>query len=527
MKFRKTIATLSAAALFSSVAITANAKEYQLTDVSTEADYYHTVKKLVEFDIISGYSDNTFKPGNLVTRGQAASMLAKLLGVDLSDVKDPGYSDVTIDNSHYVTIAKLTELGFFDEVGEFKPNDILTRAQLAELFVKAFEFESDTFKTFNDVSKDDEYYKYIGILGSLDITRVGEDYRPNEGVKRANFAVFIERAINFKRSDNKQDIFDTWGTWDNKGVINPPKETDEDKEEDPKTDDNNQPTNETEKLRFQLLETEIEVALDDFEDAEEEIDKILENLKKAEKAKDEGDIEDEKENLSDALKELEDLIDDAEDVLKRAREANFADLDKDEENLDKAIDNAKELISDNLSKSYSEDYFEDKLDEAIDELEDKIKDAERALKSDSLIGLNSNYMSLQTEIEDAEETLESYEDSDVESLEDEAEDLENVIDEAEDLIKKLEDTIEDKFDSQVKYFKKLIDDILDDLEEAIDDEDKSEIYDAQEDLEEVIENAEKLLKDYKDVEIKSVENDKSTLEDTIERAEKALAESKK
>nr|WP_106783621.1 S-layer homology domain-containing protein [Lysinibacillus timonensis] len=523
------VPSLIAAALFTTAGVSAEASGKEFKDVSNSADYYHTVKKLVNFKIIGGYSDGTFKPGNYVTRGQAASMVARILNVDLKNVKDPGFKDVSTAYTHYPAIAKLTEMGIFDAAEKFDPNRNLTRAEMADILVNAFNLVSDEIKTFDDVDQAAAYYKEIGIIGALDITRNEGKFRPEDGVKRANFAVFIERVINFKRADDKEDLWDSWGNWDSKGVIKHTKptnpENDDDNDDDEDKNNDSKPDKEKEE-KIEKLEKAIDDAIDELEDAEKEIDDIMDDLKAAEEEEEEDDIEEEKDNLSDALKEMDRFIEEAEDVLKDVQKADYEELDKAEDKLENAIRKANKTVSEANANSFDEDYHEEKLDDALDELEDAIKDANKALKDNSLSGLKKDYEALVSSFEDAEKTLESYQDSNVESLEDEEEDLEQAIKEAEDLIEKIEDTLEDKLDDQIDYFKDRFKDIIKELDEAIDDKDKGDIYDAQEELEEVIENAEKVLKDYKNFNISTLSDEIESLEKLIKDAEKELKDSK-
>ncbi|MBM7609081.1 ABC-type transporter Mla subunit MlaD [Lysinibacillus composti] len=523
MKYLKkyVVPTLIAAALFSTAGVSAEAKGKGFKDVPNNVDYYHTVQKLVNFKIIGGYSDGTFKPGNYVTRGQAASMIARILGVDLKNVKDPGFKDVSTAYTHYPAIAKLTEVGIFDANEKFNPNRQLTRAEMADILVNAFKLESVVLQSYDDVNKDSDYYQVIGTIGALDITRNVGKFRPEDGVKRANFAVFIERVINFKRNDNKyDDIWDSWGTWDNKGVIKPPKDADDD----PKPNIDPKPSEDAQKVED--LKKAIKDVVDNLEDAQEEIDDILENLEEAIEEDDDDDIEEEKDNLSKALKNLDAFIQDAEEVLETAQKANYSELQSNEDQLENAIRKANKAAKEAYAQTFDKEYYEEILEEALEDLEDAIDDAERSLKNNGLSVLKRDYKALESALKDAEKTFESYEDSNVDSLDDEAKDLEEAIEEAEELIKEVEETLEDKLDNQVEYFEDLFDNILDELDEAVDNKDKSDIYDAQERLEAEIENAEKLQKDYSDLDIKALDNEKETLQVAIQKAKDELKNSK-
>lgn len=529
MSFKKVLTTFSAAALLFTVPVTISAKAEGLSfkDVPKDADYYPFVQKLSKFKILGGYGDNTFKPTQYVTRAQAASILAKVLELDLTNVKDPGFSDVSEENFHYAAIAKLTEMGVFSKQEKFNPNSPLTRAQMAAILVPAFNLESDEIKTYPDVKKDDWHYQVVGKFGALNITAVEGNYNPNGYVKRANLAAFIVRLINLKRDDDKQDIWDQWKDWDNRGIIQFPEKPDKpDKDEETPTDSPKPPKEQDDEQEIKELEKALDAAIDDLEDAQEEVKDVLEDLREAEDDNDKEDIEEEKENLSKVLNELDKLIIKAEDLLGKAKKADYKELESDERALDRAIRDAKKVVDETYGKTFDKEYYEEILEETIEDIEEEIEDAKRAIKDNSINLLNRAYEDLTKAVETSENLLDSYDDSNVDTLQDEEEELLELIDEAESVLKELVDKFEDKLDNQVDYFEDSLEAAMDELDDAIDEDDRGDIYDAREKLEDIIENAENLLKQYRNVNIDKLQDEKESLEKAIKKAKDELEDSK-
>ncbi|KGR91902.1 hypothetical protein CD30_03075 [Ureibacillus massiliensis 4400831 = CIP 108448 = CCUG 49529] len=528
MSFKKVLTTFSAAALLFTVPVTISAKAEGLSfkDVPKDADYYPFVQKLTKFKILGGYEDNTFKPTQYVTRAQAASILAKVLELDLTNVKDPGFSDVSKENSHYAAIAKLTEMGVFSKQEKFNPNNPLTRAQMAAILVPAFNLKSDEIKTYPDVKKDDWHYHVVGTFGALNITAVEGNYNPNGYVKRANLAAFIVRLINLKRDDDKQDIWDQWKDWDNRGIIQFPGKPD--KDEETPIDSPKPPKDTDDEQELKELEKAIDSAVDDLEDTQEEVEDVLEDLREAEDDNDKEEIEEEKENLSKVLNELDKLIIKAEDLLEKAKKADYKELESDERALERAIRDAKKVVDETYGKTFDKEYYEELLEETIEDIEEAIKDAERAIKdnSNSINSLNRAYEDLTKMIESAEKLLDSYDDSNVDTLQDEEEELLDLIDEAESVLKELIDKFEDKLDNQVDYFEDSLKAAMDELDDAIDEDNRGDIYDAREKLEGILENAENLLKQYRNVNIDKLQDEKESLEKAIKKAKDELEDSK-
>lgn len=117
------------------------ASTQQFPDVPSEKHFAEAVNELAERNIIGGYPDGTFKPGNFITRGQAAAIIAKMTKLDTSTVKNPEFKDVTTANGYYKAIAALAEKDVINGYGDgcFGPNDFITRAQMASILIKAFE----------------------------------------------------------------------------------------------------------------------------------------------------------------------------------------------------------------------------------------------------------------------------------------------------------------------------------------------------------------------------------------------------
>lgn len=162
---KKLLTALGALVLAISVPLTSAAEsEQQFSDVSAKVYYAEAVKELAERNIIGGYPDGTFKPGNPITRGQAAAIIAKLTDMDLTNVKNPNFKDVTEANGYYKAIAALAEAKIINGYGDgrYGPNDPIKRGQLASILVKAFDLPRYSFSYVNNPFKDVVSYESHG-----------------------------------------------------------------------------------------------------------------------------------------------------------------------------------------------------------------------------------------------------------------------------------------------------------------------------------------------------------------------------
>ena len=167
-------------------------------DVTAGYTFYKEINYLTNKGIISGFPDGSFKPNNAVTRGAAAIMIGRALGLDGTQRKTK-FPDVSADSvaSGYIQSAADAGIiaGFTD--GTFKPNQSVTRGQLAIFLSRAFNLKETVPVTFKDVSSNSSAYPYIGKLLAAKITTGYEDntFRPNIAVTRGQFSAFMARAL--------------------------------------------------------------------------------------------------------------------------------------------------------------------------------------------------------------------------------------------------------------------------------------------------------------------------------------------
>jgi hypothetical protein len=192
------IALASIAAVVA-VPVVASAQQSPFTDVVDQNSHAAAINNLVERGIISGFGDGTYRPNATLTRGQAAKILANVLGLNVTNTTQT-FTDVPSSHQYAGAINALVQAGIVSGYsdGTFKPGMPLTRGQMAKIIVEAFDFPLATELThsFADVSSANGYKYYIQTLVNLGIT-VGTSpttYSPTAAVKRGQMATFIVRA---------------------------------------------------------------------------------------------------------------------------------------------------------------------------------------------------------------------------------------------------------------------------------------------------------------------------------------------
>lgn len=145
--YNKFLAGAATAAVVASavVPVATHAAEKNLTDVKEGSYYAEAVNALAEAGVIKGYEDGTFRPNNQVTRAEVAKIIAVQLGLDTENAGTANYSDA---KGHWANtggyLAAVAKAGIMkgDGNGTFRPNAPLTRAEMASIVVRAYDLQA-------------------------------------------------------------------------------------------------------------------------------------------------------------------------------------------------------------------------------------------------------------------------------------------------------------------------------------------------------------------------------------------------
>ncbi|MGY4793584.1 S-layer homology domain-containing protein [Lysinibacillus fusiformis] len=182
------------------------------TDINQYSDNYNEILKLYSQGVMSGFADNTFRPDVSVTRGEAAKMLATALKLDTKNIQDPYYKDVPKGNQYYKYVAALQNAGIMSGYsnGTFMPNEVLTRGELAKMVVVGFHLEvsSSYNNIFKDVNSQTNNAIYIQTLIDLNITKgtTPVTFSPFDPVTRGQFASFVVGSQEKKNNETSYKI---------------------------------------------------------------------------------------------------------------------------------------------------------------------------------------------------------------------------------------------------------------------------------------------------------------------------------
>lgn len=192
--------------------------QYYMDDVDYEHGAYEQLERFLYADIIDGYEESEvfeedgeeyeytsilLKPENNITRAQFTKILVNAMNLTSGDIQKQ-FSDVnSLDwYYNYVQIASSRGVITGKEDGTFKPNDKISRAQMAVMIYRAFN-ETVDFSTSGKIFKDitQKSYAYEAIVKTAGVGVVngyGEDFKPNNFAKRSHAVLMIDRALHLE-----------------------------------------------------------------------------------------------------------------------------------------------------------------------------------------------------------------------------------------------------------------------------------------------------------------------------------------
>jgi len=122
----------------------------EFTDVSDGHTHKDAINCIAYYGITSGTGDGTtFSPNDMISRAQVATMIVRAstaAGADLDDAMGDKFDDIEeVAEVHRNSINVLAENGLIADGGNFRPDDSATRAEMAVMVVAMLKATSDQF----------------------------------------------------------------------------------------------------------------------------------------------------------------------------------------------------------------------------------------------------------------------------------------------------------------------------------------------------------------------------------------------
>ena len=151
-----------------------------------------------EYGVIKGYGNDIFKPNDKVTRAELAAMITRLLG--LEDIKESSnFTDVEITAWYAKDVAKVSSAGIMNGAsGKFNPTGYATRQEVAVTLVNAFNLVSKEKVKFSDQEEISTWaQEAVGILAGNGYAQgqPGNKFAPKSHITRAEVVKLLDNIV--------------------------------------------------------------------------------------------------------------------------------------------------------------------------------------------------------------------------------------------------------------------------------------------------------------------------------------------
>jgi hypothetical protein len=169
------------------------------SDVPPDSTFYPYITCLSGKSIIAGYPDCTYRPGNVITRGDMAEAISKAAGYNEAiPPSRRSFTDVSNGYNYWLYVERLVAHGVVGGYsdGTYRADNGVTRGQMAKFISIAAGYNEAipyTRQTFSDVPPSDTFWVYIERLVAHGVVGGYTDgtYRPSNLVTRGQIAKFI------------------------------------------------------------------------------------------------------------------------------------------------------------------------------------------------------------------------------------------------------------------------------------------------------------------------------------------------
>ena len=179
------------------------------------------------FAFINGYPDGSVQPEGNVTRAETAAILYRIMGDECQSyykTNSSSYSDVARGDWYNTYVATLENAGVIVDTrtnGKFRPNDAITRAELASMIAQFAGLESASAAKFNDVGSRYWAAEEIAIAAKMGWINGYPDgsFRPDRNVTRAELMAMVNRALG-RTPKSAGDLLSGMKTWRDNANVN-------------------------------------------------------------------------------------------------------------------------------------------------------------------------------------------------------------------------------------------------------------------------------------------------------------------
>lgn len=164
------------------------AKKDYFKDINSTDTYYNYINYLWKNDLISWYTDWTFRPNNTITRAELLKIIFKVLNLDIIDDNNDYFNDVPSNSWQKKYINSAIKLWIISKDNNlFRPNSFISRAEALKMILLASNVDLNKWVSceYLDVIWTEWYSKYVNYSCKFNlIVIVWDKFYPNKNITR-------------------------------------------------------------------------------------------------------------------------------------------------------------------------------------------------------------------------------------------------------------------------------------------------------------------------------------------------------
>lgn len=195
---KRVFSIVLALALVFAMAPAALAASTAYSDVPSSSWAVDVINDATEHKLMEGVSDGVFGYGKSVTRAQFTTMICRMFGWSETSPATATFSDVPTDKWYYKYVETALSNGAFDADGKFRPDEAITREDMAVMLVRGLGYKSLASQVesygndFTDVKTNVGYITIAKDIGMVEGTGGGK-FNPQNTAKREEAAAMLVR----------------------------------------------------------------------------------------------------------------------------------------------------------------------------------------------------------------------------------------------------------------------------------------------------------------------------------------------
>lgn len=171
-------------------------------DVSSSHWASREIYEALQYGIVRGYEDGTFRPEQILTRRQGIDMFYRAFHWKSPNSLSSPFSDVSIASDGALAILVAAEQKVIQGTnGMARLREALTRGQTALMLARVFKVKKEHMETvypFQDV-KHGELWDAVQLLAEYGVITKTKYFRPNAPITRSQFTAMLVRALTIIR----------------------------------------------------------------------------------------------------------------------------------------------------------------------------------------------------------------------------------------------------------------------------------------------------------------------------------------